>query len=267
MRHALRLTAALIVMVLKRRLAYRGDLLVQSLDELLRGLLAFVMLQVYISGYGSIAGWSGPELTFILGFSLVPISLFHAFCGNLYQLSGRYILSGELDRILLRPLPSFLQICLDRIAIEDLSGVLLGSGLMAWALAHGAGDGLGVGGALLLVLMLASAFVIVMSVFMAFAATGFWIEDRVGMVPPVYNLMEFGRWPTAIYHPALQILITCGIPFAFAAFYPASVFLPGPERSGVHLLGWLTPLVAVVTLGLATLVWWAGLRRYGSTGS
>ena len=28
------------------------------------------------------------------------------------------------------------------------------------------------------------------------------------MVPPVYNLMQFGRWPTAIFHPALQVLIT-----------------------------------------------------------
>ena len=45
---------------------------------------------------------------------------------------------------------------------------------------------------LLLLVMQASALGVVVAVFMAFAATGFWFEDRVGMVPPVYNLDPLG---------------------------------------------------------------------------
>ena len=129
----LRLAWVMFVVQLKRRLAYRGDLLIQSLDELLRGLIALAMLLMYTRHTRSIAGYTADDLLFILGFSLVPISLFHCLCGNLYQVSSRYILDGQLDRILLRPYPPVLQICFDRLSIEDLGGAVLGTILMAVA--------------------------------------------------------------------------------------------------------------------------------------
>ncbi|MBA3708189.1 MAG: ABC-2 family transporter protein [Planctomycetes bacterium] len=260
-----RLAWLLFITVLKRRLAYRGDLLMQGLDEVMRGLVAFAMLQVYVSKSSQIADWGKAELTFILGFSMVPIALFHCLCGNLYQLSNTYIIQGNLDRVLLRPYPAFLQICFDRLAIEDLSGVVLGVLVMALAipnLPHFSFHPLHV---LMLIVLLASAFVLVVAVFMAFSASGFWFEDRVGMVPPVYNLMELGRWPTSIYHPALRVLISCFIPFSFVAFYPASLFTGNPLADP-----WLplaTPLVATVALLLAVCMWRAGIRRYNSTGT
>lgn len=253
----------LFLTVLKRRLAYRGDLALAGLDEVLRGVLAWAMLEVYAARTPDIAGWDRPQLLFILGFSLVPISLFHTLCGNLYQLSSHYLIGGNFDRVLLRPYPTFLQVCLDRIAIEDLSGTILGLGLMAYA-AHQipgfAWDPLHLA---FLALMLASAFGVVVAVFMAFAATGFWFEDRVGMVPPVYNLMEFGRWPNRIYHPVLKLLITCVIPFSFVAFYPASLFTGGGDLWPALA----TPLVAIVALLVAITAWRAGVARYASSGT
>ena len=253
----------LFLTVVKRRLAYRGDLLLAALDEVLRGLLAWTMLEVYASRTPDLAGWDRPQLLFILGFSLVPISLFHAFCGNLYQLSSHYLIGGHFDRVLLRPYPTFLQVCLDRIAIEDLSGTILGLTLMVVAALQIPGfawDPLHLG---FLAVMLASAFGVVVAVFMAFAATGFWFEDRVGMVPPVYNLMEFGRWPNSIYHPILKFLITCIIPFSFVAFYPASLFVGG----GDWWPALATPLVALGALALAGACWQRGVARYSSSGT
>ncbi len=260
---ALHIAWLLFVTVLKRRLAYRGDLILAGLDEIMRGLVALALLHVYVSKTNDLHGWTRYELLFILGFSLVPIGLFHTFCGNLYQLSNTYIIQGNLDRVLLRPYPAFLQICFDRIAIEDLSGVILGLSVMGIAVAHMPFfDMSPLHLALLFVLML-SAFGVVVAVFMAFAATGFWFEDRVGMVPPVYNLMEFGRWPAGIYHPALKLVITCIIPFSFVAFYPASFIIRGEQP----IPALLTPLVAVISLLLAGWLWRTGIRRYHSSGS
>ncbi|MBA2480038.1 MAG: ABC-2 family transporter protein [Planctomycetes bacterium] len=260
-----RLAWLLFVTVLKRRLAYRGDLILQGLDEIMRGLVAFAMLQVYVSKSPQIADWGKAELTFILGFSMVPIALFHCFCSNLYQLSNTYIIQGNLDRVLLRPYPAFLQICFDRLAIEDLSGVVFGFLVMAIAVPALPDFHFDAWRLALLVVLMASAFVLVLAVFMAFAASGFWFEDRVGMVPPVYNLMELGRWPNSIYPPALKFLISCVVPFSFVAFYPASVF------TGNHLaepvLALATPLVATVALLVALCMWRAGIRRYNSTGT
>jgi ABC-2 type transport system permease protein len=231
----------------------------------MRGLLALAMLEIYLSKTPALAEWSKPELLFVLGFSMVPISLFHTFCGNLYQLSGAYIIQGNLDRVLLRPYPTFLQICFDRIAIEDLSGVALGFLVMGAAVANLPGFSFAPTHLALLVLLLASAFGVVTAVFMAFAATGFWFEDRVGMVPPVYNLMEFGRWPGSIYHPALKLLITCVIPFSFVAFYPAGYLVRGAPEDLLPAL--LTPAVALLGLLVSTTLWRTGIGRYHSSGS
>ncbi|MHC5068387.1 MAG: ABC transporter permease [Planctomycetota bacterium] len=262
-----RLAVAFFAVVLKRRLAYRGDLVIQSLDELLRGALAFLMVKVYMSRTTALHGWSEAEILFILGFSLVPLALFHCFCGNLYQLAGRYLIQGQFDRILLRPYPSFLQVCFDRIAIEDLSGAVLGVGLMIMSAQDGALDHFGLGDLALLLFMLLCAFTIVVAVFMSFAATSFWFDDRVGMMPPVYNLMEFGRWPTGIYHEALRILITAAIPFAFCGFYPASLFLRDSPERATFAYAVATPAVAIIAITLACTLWRCGIRRYGSVGN
>jgi ABC-2 type transport system permease protein len=146
-----------------------------------------------------------------------------------------------------------------------LSGVVLGGTVMWYAARHMPDAHFGGLQLLLLLVMLISAFAVVVAVFMAFAATGFWFEDRVGMVPPVYNLMEFGRWPTSIYHPALRGLITFCIPFAFVAFYPASMFTGNHSIPIVYPL--MTPVVALIALGVSTQLWQRGIRRYGSAGS
>lgn len=254
----------LILLVFKRRLAYRGDLIFATLDELMRGFIALALLHIYTSKTQHLGEWTPSQLLFVLGFSLIPISLFHTFCGNLYSLSSTYIIQGNLDRVLLRPYPVFLQICLDRIYIEDLSGAVLGFTLMIIAALQIPGfswDPLHLG---LLLIMLLSSFGVVVAVFMAFAATGFWFEDRVGMVPPVYNLMEFGRWPLSIYHKSLQFLITWIIPFSFVAYAPASFFAGGSAYAFPALL---TPVVAVISLFLAGQLWKQGLRRYHSAGN
>ncbi len=258
----MRIAALFFITYLKRRLAYRGDLLVQMLDELLRGGVALAMLGIYTSKTNSLAGYSADQLLFVLGFSLVPISLFHCLCSNLYQLNSRYVIEGNLDRVLLRPYPVFLQICFDRLAIEDLSGVILGTTLMAIAAARIPGFSLDPLHVVMLLVMLLSATVVVVAVFMGFAATGFWFEDRVGMIPPVYNLMEFGRWPVELYAPWLKLLITCLIPFSFAGFLPAAVFIGGPMWPLAA-----APAVAIAALLVANLMWRRGLARYNSAGS
>ena len=265
MQRVLRLAWLLFLVTLKRRLAYRGDLLLAGLDELCRGAVALIMLKVYVTQAPTLAEWGPAQLSFVLGFSMVTIGLFHCLCGNLYALSSTYIIQGNLDRVLLRPYPTFLQICFDRIAIEDLSGVLLGAGVMVAAAANLPEAHFGPLQLLLLALMLASSFAVVVAVFMAFAATGFWFEDRVGMVPPVYNLMEFGRWPVRIYHPALRWLITAVIPFGFVAFYPASLFVGNGSVPLIYPL--LTPAVGIVALLLSTALWRRGILRYESAGS
>ena len=92
----------------------------------------------------------------------------------------------------------------------------------------------------------------------------FWFEDRVGIVPPVFNMLNFGRYPLTIYNVFIQFLLSWIIPFGFATFYPTTHFL---GRTAFTLYFHLVPVVAAGFLVLAIVVWNRGVANYSSTGT
>ena len=70
---------------------------------------------------------------------------------------------------------------------------------------------------------------IYLAIFIGLTATSFWIEDRIGISPPVFNLMQFGRYPLTIYDAWVRFALSFVIPFAFASFYPTARFLSRGE--------------------------------------
>jgi ABC-2 type transport system permease protein len=83
-------------------------------------------------------------------------------------------------------------------------------------------------------------------------------------VPPVFNMLTFGRYPLTIYNVFLQFLLSWIIPFAFASFYPTTHFL---GRRGFAPYFYLVPAVAVGFFLLAIFAWNKGVENYSSTGS
>ena len=67
--------------------------------------------------------------------------------------------------------------------------------------------------------------VIYLAVFLILTSVSFWFEDRVGIVPPVFNMLTFARYPLTIYNVFVQFLLSWIIPFGFATFYPTTHFL------------------------------------------
>ena len=116
---------------------------------------------------------------------------------------------------------------------------------------------------LLLIFGLCGA-VIYMSVFLMLTSVSFWMEDRIGIGPPVWNLIAFGRYPLSIYNSFIRFLLSWIIPFGFASFYP-TVRLLGRQEFRAYAL--LVPVVAAAFLVLALFVWSRGVRQYASTGS
>jgi ABC-2 type transport system permease protein len=67
-----------------------------------------------------------------------------------------------------------------------------------------------------------------------------------------------------IFHPIVRVIISWVVPFAFAAFYPASHFLREHEY---RWFAAMTPIVALIIMSGAMAVFTLGTRRYRSTGS
>lgn len=262
-RRHLGLFGAYLVQYAKVRLAYRADFFIGLATSLAATVFAFGFLFVLFTKIPQLAGWRFEEVLFLYGFSLIPFGLFNVVSMNIYEFSNEYIIEGKFDRVLLRPVGTLFQVIFEAFRIESLHEVLTGLVAIAWA-SHRMGLEWSAGEVALLAVFGLCGAVIYISVFVMLTSASFWFEDRIGIIPPVWNLIAFGRYPLSIYSPFIRFVLSWIIPFGFASFYP-TVRLLG--RSEFRELAPLVPVVAAAFLALMLLVWNRGVRQYSSTGS
>lgn len=247
----------------KVRLSYRADFLIGVATSILATLFSLGFVLVLFQRVPNLAGWKFEEVLFLYGFSLIPFGLFNVISLNLYEFGNTHIIEGKFDRVLLRPISSLFQVLFEIIRIESLHEVLTGLFVVAWASRRLQLQWTLLDAVLLFFFALCGA-VIYISVFLMLTCVSFWVEDRIGVHPPVWNLIAFGRYPLTIYNGAIQFLLSWLIPFGFAAFYPSVHLL---DRAEFRHFAWGVPLVAATFLTLAIALWNHGVKQYSSTGS
>jgi len=262
MRH-LRLFSLYFSQYAKARLEYRADFFASVVASFLGSAASFGFLLIVFSRVPAVRGWTFEEMVFLYGFSLVPLGLFNVFSWNLYLFADRYLIEGRFDRMMLRPVSTVFQVLFESFRIESLQETVTGLVAVAWA-ASRLGLSFSPLDVLLFIAWAVCGAVIYLAIFIGLTATSFWIEDRIGISPPIFNLMQFGRYPLTIYDDWVRFGLSFVIPFAFASFYPTARFL---GRGEFRVEFWAVPLVAAVTMSLALLIWNSGVRRYHSTGS
>jgi len=247
----------------KVRLAYKADFFIAAFSSMTATVLGFGFVLVLFSKIPKLQDWSFYEILFLYGFSLIPLGFFNVLSWNLYDFGDIYIIQGRFDRVLLRPVDTLFQILFEKFRLESLQEVLTGSVVVAICVQR-LGLPWHTTDYFWFALMVASGAVIYVSVFLLLTSVSFWFEDRVGIVPPVFNMLTFGRYPLTIYNVFIQFLLSWIIPFAFASFYPTTHFL---RRGAFAPFVRLVPLVAASFFLLALTVWRRGVRNYSSTGS
>jgi viologen exporter family transport system permease protein len=247
----------------KARLEYRLDFFSSVFASFLGTAASFGFLLIVFSRVPAVKGWTFEEMVFLYGFSLIPLGIFNVLSWNLYQFPDRYLIEGRFDRVLVRPVSSVFQVLFEAFRLESLQETVTGLAAVVWAsrrlhLEFSALD------LALFFLWAAFASAIYLAIFVGLSATSFWIEDRIGIVPPIFNLMQFGRYPLSIYDAWIRFVLSFVIPFAFATFFPTLRFLKRPEFVREF---WAVPLVAAATVSIALVSWNVGVKRYHSTGS
>jgi ABC-2 type transport system permease protein len=261
-RHAM-LLAEYFMQYAKVRVSYRGDFFISLATSFAATLFALAFVVVLFQKVPQLAGWHFEEVMFLYGFSLLPYGLFNVLSLNLYDFGNDYIIEGKFDRVLLRPVSSLFQVLFQSFRIEALQEVATGLYCMGWA-AHRLHLAWTPGRVALLIFFAVCAAVIYLSVFLILTTVSFWFEDRIGIHPPVWNAIAFGRYPLSIYSGAVQFFLCWVIPFGLASFYPSARLLGrtvAPEYTA------FVPVVAAAFLALAIALWNFGSRHYASTGS
>ena len=259
----LRLLVQYFAQYAKVRLAYKADFIIAFFSSMAATVLGFGFVLVLFSKIPRLQDWSFNEVMFLYGFSLIPLGFFNVVSWNLYDFSEIYIIEGKFDRVLLRPVATLFQVVFEKFRLESLQEVVTGIAVVALCI-HRLHLAFKIPDYLWFLVMIVCGAAIYLSVFLMLTAVSFWFEDRVGIVPPVFNMLNFGRYPLTIYNVFIQFMLSWIIPFGFATFYPTTHFL---GRTEFTLYFHLVPVVATGFSILAIMVWNRGVANYSSTGT
>ncbi len=241
---------------------YRADLFVEFFSDLLSQAINLIFILVVFGHTNLLGGWNRDEIIFIYGFFLVPYAVFSAFF-NIWDFNERYIVKGELDRILTRPIHSLFQIILERMELESLLGAFTGIAVMVYA-----GSRLGVTlswyDPLLFVIFIFGGTLVYGGIFVMLACISFWADAKTSIMPMMYNISNYGRYPINIYNKVIRFVLTWILPFAFVGVYPASFFL---EKSDWYGYAFITPLIGIVFFSLSVQLWNHGVKKYRGAGN
>ncbi|MFC3885340.1 ABC transporter permease [Bacillus songklensis] len=251
-----------IAQYMKTRLQYRADMLVEVMTDLLSQGVNLIFILVVFGHTQFLNGWSREEIIFIYGFFLVPFALFAAFF-NIWDFNERYIVKGEMDRILTRPIHSLFQVILERMELESLFGAITGIVVMAYAASklqlsfHWYDP-------FIFILFVVGGALVYAGIFVSIASIGFWSDARTSIMPTMYNIGNYGRYPVDIYNRVIRYVLTWILPFAFVGVYPSAYFLKRTEWYGY---AFLTPVVGALFFLLSLFLWNTGVRRYRGAGN
>ena len=248
------------------------------LSEWLRGIGVVVATGLIAARFDGIGPWSRSEVAFLLGYSLLVRGTVDVVFGwNLAHVSRR-IGRGQLDHMLLQPVP------LPVLVLVEGFSPLTGSGLFVSgvALLAFAGHGLGALGPAAFALHWAASVAVVIAFSYAWGSVAFWApraaeEINSSTMELVDQLRAF---PLDGLAPGLLALLVSAVPVGLVAWWPARVLLQVGEPSGSALFAspnapflapalapFLAPLAALVLAAVAAAIFARGLGHYRATGS
>ncbi|MDZ7542634.1 hypothetical protein GNF83_15825, partial [Clostridium perfringens] len=174
MNHALKMYVLLIRASLRSGMQYKFNFLISTLMAALINLSEFLMVALVLAKFGSIKGWSIYEVGYLYSVIMLSKAIYRSLASDVHHLE-KYLVSGDLDALLIRPVPVLLALMTQNYRI--LFGEF-GQGIIILTLAM---NGLMQSGQIgweaipLTIVVILSGSVILFSIGLVTATFGFWI--------------------------------------------------------------------------------------------
>lgn len=250
----------------RSQLQYRLSAVLQILGTMLLALLDLVTIVVIFDKVPALDGWRLEEMALLYGIASISFAVTDLVIGHLDRLP-QMIRDGTFDQVLVRPLPSLLQVVASDFALRRVGKALQGLGVLVWAVVAVDVDWT-LGRAAMIPLAIVSGTVIYAGVWVALATIAFWIVDAIEFVNAfTYGGNFLSQYPVTIFGRWLRGLVIFVVPIAFVAYFPALYVLDKTDDLGLpDWLRFASPLVAIVVALAARLVWENAVRHYRSAG-
>lgn len=256
-----------IKMALLTVIEYPANIIGWLLSNPIQFVLGFAAIRFVVAEFGNINGWDYGQLAFLYGVSVLSHALSMIFFVNGWFL-GWWVIDGEFDRLLTRPLSVVYQFFFTNINVMGVTDLVPGIIVFAYG-CNKIGFEWSLGKAILIIILLAGAALIRGGIYIIIGSSTFWTKSTTDFGAFTQEIFDkTTMYPITMYPKKAQIVLTYLIPIGWVSFYPASGLLGidnGFACGGFAV--WITLLVGIIVMLMAALVFKIGLRQYESAGN
>jgi ABC-2 type transport system permease protein len=252
---------------IRGQMQYRSSFLMQIVGLFVLNSGELLVLFTLFQRFENLGGWSLGEVLFLHGMSLVMFGIGDSLSQGLQGVPV-LIREGTFDRVLVRPMSSFVQALVTEVSLRHLG--LLAQGLVVFGVSIRLVD---VSWSPVKIAFLGIVIVSGVAVFLALftieAIVSFWTVNSLEAINAfTYGGSDLGQYPLHIFDQRLRWLFLWIIPIGFLTFYPALYILDKPDPLGLpDVARFAAPLAAGLFCAAVAWGWNIAIRHYRSTGS
>ncbi|GAA4838561.1 ABC transporter permease [Kitasatospora terrestris] len=258
----LRVTARIVALTFRASLDYRGEFLVNVLFGAVYQTSVIVFASVVLGRFPGMGGWPAHAVLMIVALRMLSHALFWLFFGRIATLA-EFVQEGNLDALLLRPLPVYRQVQLATFPSNAFGDLIVGVSLFVaavlsfdvpWTPARILYTAAALAGGTLLEAAVYTTLSCLHFRFPAAVQWSYWTAELMS---------TFGNYPLKVLPRAVGWAFTFVLPLAFIAYLPTGVLTGNTAGLGVPAaVAAASPAVGVVAYLVSRLLWNRALRGY-----
>jgi ABC-2 type transport system permease protein len=251
---------------LREQTSYRTSFTLDVIGAIAISLTELIEVYVIFHNVPVFGGVRLDAALLIYGLSYLAFGLANTFAGNLDTVP-QFVRTGTLDVLMLRPLPILGQMLTSEVTLKRFGQTIPALAIMTFALLR-----LDVAWTTASIVLLSIAPIcgalIFAALFLLAGASQFWLLDGAEVTSSfTYGSSYAASFSAAVMPMPLRVFFSFVIPATFVGYLPTVTVLRLPGAAGLPTwLGYLLPVVAVLSWCVALLAWRMGLRRYVGAG-
>ncbi len=256
------------------RMRYRVGFLLMILGVFVANTFEFVALLVLFGQVRELGGWSAGDVALLWGMSQMSFAIAEAF-GHGFDDLAPQVRSGEFDQVLVRPLPVFFQVFASDFQAQRIGRFPQGAMAVWYSRSDPASIPWHASDWTTLTFAVITGSVIFFATFVLGGAWALRVVDGQELMNTfTYGGTTLASYPLDLFSDPIRRAATWVLPLAFVNYFPALALLGRVAPDGMLPFG-LTPItlalsapiVALVYLGIAVVVWDRSVMRYQGTGT
>ena len=248
---------------LKSMFEYKASLIFNTITSALYTVVTFFGVYFLFQKFDTVAGYTMSDI--LITYSIICFSFYTTQCFfRGFDEFDKLVMTGELDRFLIRPRSVFMQVLGHKVEFSRLGRVIISAIIMMIALATSTIEWTFMR-VLTVILMNVGSVLIFAGMFLLYSGICIFTIEGLEVVNIITNGgQQLSEYPIDIYSKFFKIVFTYIIPFGCVNYLTLHYLL---GKSGATVLYALTPLFTIIFFVLCYLFFRWALTKYKSTGS